>query len=325
MKLLLILLLIIIIIIFYYYENFTDNKIVIPLKEYENYSLDNYFIYDNIFDLIDSNQNIKTDNNILIYLINYSSGFGSVLTVFIQNDYYLKELNSNIITLPCYNTNTFNFKYHEPSYNNSFFLYFKYKNKDIDLSKYKIYFAKSNVIDNYPFFNSVFPTLSSDINKNYINYFRSKFEYIVNTNVVNYITTIKYTTLIGIHIRSLAQKITHLQDYLNISIKDRLLNLKLKIDNNYSSYQIFIITDVSMYLNIAKEIFGTIYYLEDIARINTENDSIPELDNYTGYKLGSDILNECLCLSLCDKIYVSHSNIPYIISIMNPNIDMEEY
>jgi hypothetical protein len=318
-------LIIILIIIFCCYESFTEDKIVIPLKDYENYPVNNYIIYDNILSLIESNPNIKTDNNILIYLINYTFGFGSVLTIFIQNDYYLKELNSNIITLPCYNTNTSNFKYHEPSYNNSFFLYFKYKNKDIDLSKYKIYFAKSNVIDNYPFFNSVFPTLSSDINKNYINYFRSKFEYIVNTNVVNYITTIKYTTLIGIHIRSLAQKITHLQDYLNISIKDRLLNLKLKIDNNYSSYQIFIITDVSMYLDIAKEIFGTIYYLEDIARINTENDSIPELDKYTGYKLGSDILNECLCLSLCDKIYVSNSNIPYIISIMNPNINMEEY
>ena len=39
----------------------------------------------------------------------------------------------------------------------------------------------------------------------------------------------------------------------------------------------------------------------------------------------TDILNECLALSMCDKIYVSNSNIPFIITLINPEIKMELY
>lgn len=296
------------------------------LKDYENFPIDNYHIYENIDILLQENSNIKSDENILIFLINWPYGFGSALTVFTQNDYYLNELNPNIITLPYNNNNTRNFKYHEPDYNNSFFLYFKYTNSDINLSKYKIYFVKSTVL-NYNFFMPKFPPLTDDINKKFIYYFRSKFNSINNINTINYMNSIKYTTLIGIHIRSIAQKKAENSKYLDISIEHRLLNLKIKLDNEYTSYQIFIITDVLLYLDMAKNIFNNIYYLEDIARINTEKDSIPLLGKYTGYKLGSDIMNECLALSLCDKIYISRSNIPFIVSMINPDTNhiMEEY
>lgn len=172
-----------------------------------------------------------------------------------------------------------------------------------------------------------FPPLTDDINKKFIYYFRSKFNSINNINTINYMNSIKYTTLIGIHIRSIAQKKAENSKYLDISIEHRLLNLKIKLDNEYTSYQIFIITDVLLYLDMAKNIFNNIYYLEDIARINTEKDSIPLLGKYTGYKLGSDIMNECLALSLCDKIYISRSNIPFIVSMINPDTNhiMEEY
>ncbi len=66
-------------------------------------------------------------------------------------------------------------------------------------------------------------------------------------------------------------------------------------------------------------------YLPDIKRISNEGDSIPQLESYKGFILGKDILSECLLLSLCDHVFVSISNIPYIITLLNPNISLEEY
>ena len=131
--------------------------------------------------------------------------------------------------------------------------------------------------------------------------------------------------IIGIHIRSIAQKKAHDPNYLNKYIDDRLLELKTKIEKQYSKYEIFIMTDVNHYIEKSKQIFDKINYFENIARIDNEDDSIPSLGHLTGYKLGADIINECYALSLCDKIFVSNSNIPYIISLINPSIDMEEY
>ena len=47
-------------------------------------------------------------------------------------------------------------------------------------------------------------------------------------------------------------------------------------------------------------------------------------DEQSGYKLGLDILNECFALSLCDKVFLTPSNIMFIISTMNPYIEKEE-
>jgi hypothetical protein len=85
-------------------------------------------------------------------------------------------------------------------------------------------------------------------------------------------------------------------------------------------------TDISFYIDIAKAIFTEVYYFENITRIGEEHDIITRLPlDKSGYKLGSDILNECFALSLCDKIYVSNSNIVCLVSQMNPNIIMELY
>ncbi len=297
------------------------------MKDYENISKNNYHIYDNINNLITNNPDINTSNNIIIFLINWPHGFGSALTVFIQNMYYINNLNPNIITLPHFSQNNNNFKYSENNYNNSFFLYFKYKKIINNLSSYKILFAYSTVLDNIAFFESGPIVMSSVINKSYITLFNDKFKYIKNEDVLNKITIIKNDNkpLLGIHIRSIMQKKIHQIDYISIPLIDRLKQLKIKIDNEYDNYNIFIITDVSLYLNLAQSIFNKIYFIKNINRINSEDDSIPLLEEYTGYKLGMDILNECFALSLCNKIYISNSNIPFIISIMNPDIIMEDY
>jgi hypothetical protein len=74
-----------------------------------------------------------------------------------------------------------------------------------------------------------------------------------------------------------------------------------------------------------KTLFGTIHYLDYIKRIYNEGDSIPQLDRYSGSILGRDIMDECYGLSLCDKVYMSNSNVPFIVTMMNQEVDMEEY
>ena len=80
-----------------------------------------------------------------------------------------------------------------------------------------------------------------------------------------------------------------------------------------------------LYINIAKAIFTTsnIYYNDFISRIqydmgnNKYCDSVVNLGKYTGFKLGSDILYECLSLTNCDFYYVSVTNIAYITSYIS--------
>jgi hypothetical protein len=89
-------------------------------------------------------------------------------------------------------------------------------------------------------------------------------------------------------------------------------------------YNVFIATDVNAYLNYSKSLFKSVYYLDFISRIDNENDSVPQLQE-VGFKLGSDILYDCLALSMCDRTYLSNSNIPYIVAILNPDLPTIEY
>jgi len=304
------------------YNNKNENNI---LKKYENIPC-NDKIYENIDILLSNNPNIKNDKYIIINFVNGDSGFGSQMTFFMQNKCYFYELNKNIICLPYFNKNGNNFKYHDERFNNSFFLYFKKKNDINNLSDYQIFFVNTNYI-NYDIVTFVIPIMSNTINKKFIENFKNDFNIIKNDEVIFKINNLKKEKKIfGIHIRSIAQKKTHNNEYLSISIEDRLRNLKKKIDSETENYNIFLATDVISYIELSKKIFDNIYYFDNVSRIDSEEDSIPNIDNNDiGYKLGSDILNECLALSLCDKIFISNSNIPFIISIIDSNIDMEEY
>ena len=224
----------------------------------------------------------------------------------------------------CENTN--NFKYHATNLNNTFFKYFSYK-IDLDIiTEYKICYIRSTVIKDIPFFteNNIF--LNNKINNTYIDNFRKYFNLCIGKEVYDYIKNIKVDNkiLIGIHIRSLFQKKNHDNSFTNLSIKERLIIVKHKLDKLYDKYNIFIATDTNLYLEYANNLFTNIFYLDNIDRINNEEDSIPQLNNI-GFKLGRDILFDCLALSLCDTVFVSNSNIPIIIRTINPDVKMEEY
>ena len=131
--------------------------------------------------------------------------------------------------------------------------------------------------------------------------------------------------LIGIHLRSIAQKVKHYNEFLSTSYSDRLLKVKEKLDNELKEYSVFVMTDTNDHLELAKSIFGDIYYFDNVMRIDGQDDIMNVLSHeQSGYKLGLDILNECFALSLCDKVYLTKSNIVVIISTMNPHIEKIE-
>jgi hypothetical protein len=294
------------------------------LKDYENIAI-NDTVYENVENLINTNSNIKTDNNIIINIINGGSGFGSQLTIFMQILHYLKEVNPNIICLPHFSINISGFKYHENGYNNSFFLYYKRKIDVTNLENYKIYFANASVL-NTPFFEAGIPPMKYESNNKYITHFNNEYELIKPASLIKTINELK-KPLIGLHLRSMAQKHAHDPEYLSVPYSDRLPSIKKKLDSEYGQYSVFVMTETNDNINLAKSIFGNdIFYLDNILRIDGNEDIIPNLSIETsGYKLGVDILNECLAMSLCDKIFVTKSNIPIIISTINPNIEMEEF
>jgi hypothetical protein len=292
------------------------------LKDYENIPITDR-VYENIEDLINNNDEIKTASNIIINIVNGESGIGSQITLFMQNSYHLKEINPNIICLPHFSNNNHFFKYHDKNYNNSFFIYYKRKTHITNLVDYKIYFAKAS-ISNIPFFTSDVDTMKHEPNNKYITAFNSEYEYIKNNSVIKSISNIK-KPLIGIHLRSTAQKMVHESEFLSTSYSDRLSKMKEKLDNELKEYSVFVMTDTNDHLELAKSIFGDIYYFDNVMRIDGQSDIIPELSyEEVGYKLGLDILNECFALSLCDKVYLTKSNINVIITTMNPNIEREE-
>lgn len=313
------------------------------MELYENYPV-NKHVYSNIYELLDNNPNLQKETAI-IYLINWPYGFGSALTIYIQNAIFLNKINKNLIVLPHYSNNTRNFKYHDETLNNSFFKYFKSNqvlNVDTNnMNNTNIYFAKTVVLANEGKMSFQIPIKSNEINKRFVEYFLNNYTPIVNKNVKEYINKIreanKSKPLIGIHIRSTAQKRLECNDYLEIEFENRLLDVKRKIENNYPNAVIFIATDVELYITKMKELFGkggekekekekdNVYYLDYIKRIYNEGDSIPQLDKYKGYTLGSEIMDDCYALSLCDKIYISNSNIPFLVTLMNDTVKMEEY
>jgi len=299
------------------------------LNPYENIDISGLTIYHDINSLISDNENIKTESNIIINLLNGTSGMGSQLSLIMQNMYYFKEMNPNIICLPHFSKNNDHFKYHNPKYFNSFFLYFKRKENILDISNYKQYCLQLGIIDSYPFFNPIAPIMQSEPNNKYITNFNKEYDFIRLPEIVDNINRLKKEKpLIGLHMRSYVQKKIHQDSYITISIKDRLTKVKEKLDSENKDYSIFLATDVVTYIDIAKTIFNNdIYYFDNITRMVDDNeDVITQLtDDQAGYKLGSDILNECLALSMCNKVYLSFSNTMYTVSLFNPDVIMEEY
>jgi hypothetical protein len=222
------------------------------------------------------------------------------------------------------------------NYNNSFFLYFKYLKKINENIKY--YFILSNCVltdQQYPFIQpQSIDGLNVDdieININHSKYFKENFELKIGDNIINNINNIKKVTnlpLIGIHIRSIMQLISH-RFGRDINIESKLFKIKNKLDKQYANYNIFFATDVSSYIDMAKTIFteSNIYYNDFISRIKNDTgekytmhsycDSVINLEEYTGFKLGSDILYDCLSLINCDYYYVSVTNIAFVTSYIN--------
>ena len=301
----------------------------IELSDYEDCPISGR-VYSNVHELVNTDPNIKTDKRVIVFLTNWMYGFGSALTIYMQNALFLKDVNPNIIALPHYSTNTKNFKYHDERLNNSFFLYYKYtqeSERHVDIRNSKIYFVKSVLLQT-PFVSGQFPILADETNVRFIDFFRSQFILRPNENdVASYMQSIRRQgkELIGIHIRSIAQKQNECPGYLNVTFEKRLVDLKQKIEEIHPNAVLFIASDVELYIENAKKLFGDFHYLDYITRIENEGDSIPQLEAYKGYKLGCDILDDCLALSLCDKIYISNSNIPFIITLMNKEVPMEEY
>jgi hypothetical protein len=295
---------------------------------YENTTVNN--CYESL-DILINNHDLKTKNAI-IFLVNNDNGFGSNLTVLIQNMLYLKSINNNLHVLGHFSINGHNFKYHDSTVNNSFFYYFKYL-KEIE-NNIEIYYVKLNFI-NYNFIELP-PTFDNITNKLYSDTFKNNFTLKIGNNISNQINEIKENTtklLIGLHIRSLAQIISVTNDK-NEKIENRITTIKNMLDKQYSSYNLFIATDVQEYIDIIIEKYKNtdvkIYFNNFISRIKDHgdgkngllygyNDSIINLYKYTGFKLGEDIINDCLSLINCDYYYVSITNIAFITMFLNNN------
>jgi hypothetical protein len=294
-------------------------------------------VYRNIDDLLNNNPKLYTDECI-VFCINCGSGFGSQLTLLTQHGLYLKKINPKLHCLGHFSINNRNFKYHVDNYNNSFFLYFKYL-KDIT-ENVKCYFVNTSTDvlrdDQFPFIQSQHTDGLNvddiDINKQHSSYFKENFELKIGADIVKNINNIKQHTnlpLIGIHVRSMAQVIAH-SFGREATIEPKLLKIKAGLDAKYKNYNVFFVTDVSSYINIATAIFkeNTVFYNDFISRINNDKgekhtlyynycDSVVNLEQFTGFKLGSDIIYDCLSLISCDEYYVSITNVAYITSFIN--------
>jgi hypothetical protein len=295
-------------------------------------------VYNDIQVMLRSNPSLYQEECI-VFLVNGNSGFGSQLTLITQYSLYLKNINKNIHCLGHFSINNDNFKYHDTNYNNSFFLYFKYlKNISNNIKYYFVDLSKSVLSNNlFPFIQpQSIDGLNVDnieINKIHSNYFKENFELKIGDHIINNINNIKTTTnlpLIGIHLRSMLQLVAH-NHGREVNLESKLLKIKNILDNKYKNYNIFFVTDVLEYINLAKKIFveKEVYYNDFISRIKNDIgekikigsycDSIVNLEEYTGFKLGSDILYDCLSLVNCDNYYVSVTNIAFIASYINKN------
>ena len=128
---------------------------------YENIGFKNYKLYYDVIELFKNEPQISTQKNTIIFMRNSMSGLGSQLTIFSQNSHYVyTHINSNIICIPHYSENNQQFKYHDESFENSFFIYFKfieaYKNmlNNTNIEDWNIYFCQSIFwIPNHPEFD----------------------------------------------------------------------------------------------------------------------------------------------------------------------------
>lgn len=297
------------------------------LRSFENYPITTT-PYESVEKLVIANPAIRGSHNSVVFLINWGYGFGSALTVFIQNSYFLHLINPTIKVIPLFCKNTDHFKYHDTSLNNTFFRYFESRliTDDIEMKTQTTYFAHSVPVDSLPFFSAELPPVRHQPNDAYIEHFYQRFRLRIGQHIADYVNTIRRPNipLVGIHIRSIAQKHAHLPSYMVKDINTRLREVKTELDVHHALYDVFIATDVSLYIDYAKTIFGEIHFIDSVSRINNEGDSVPQLHE-VGFKLGSDILYDCLALSLCDTTYVSKSNIPFIISVLNPSVNIIEY
>ena len=291
---------------------------------YENVKPD--VIYNNVHELINSNPNVK-EEECVVFFINGDSGFGSQLTLLTYYGIFLMNLNNNIHCLGHFSVNNSNFKYHDDNKINSFFMYFRYLKSIPD--NLNCYFVKLSTVLIETGISFILPQSVEGLNvddiennKIHANYFKNNFELIIGDHIVTNILNIKEETkipLIGIHLRSSFQIKCHPYGR-TFDIEEKLLKIKFDLDKKFGKYNIFLITDVSNYIDMVKNIFkySYVYYNDFISRIDVDTvDSVINLTKYTGFKLGSDIIYDCLSLINCDFYYVSVTNIAFISSYIN--------
>ena len=320
-------------------DNFTINmKNIREIEEaYETIDLTKIPEKKSLDELLSNPSFIKCKTPI-IYYKNGGSGFGSQLTLFTQFIECISKSipnDSNAICIPWFAFNSNGFKYAEPGVMNSFFLYFKAINHNELSERIKnieniFVFNNPNPIDSCtPFVKTNVPLMAIPQNKAQIMSFRNHFKLKIGNDIRNEMKNIKIRPLIGVHLRSDAQKIAHEMEYLQKgTAMQRFSNLKKTLDEKYKTgYSVFIATDTNLYLKNAKEIVkDNLYFIDNITRAEGEVDSMPSIEK-GGYELGCNILSDCLALSLCDEIYISPSNIMYIVCYIgdDPNINIIEF
>jgi hypothetical protein len=305
-------------------------------------------IYKNLQHLLAERKTQLKNETSILFFMNGDSGLGSQLTQFEHNAYYLYTyFNPRLYCYPYFYKNNDFFKYHDDRYGakNTFFMYFRATRlPPVDAKLDKIYFLENRYYGYFPFFVYKTPPVSLEHNAVMLRHFYNTFNLRIGENVFQYISKIRENEakpLVGLHVRSAFQKKHHSDRYLSVPIRQRLENLKRHLDEVYGGaaatatapdpakkcpYVLFLATDTNLYIQWCREIFGedVVQYIENIDRIDTEEDSVPNLKN-SGFKLGADILYDCLALSLCDCAFVSNSNIPFIINMLNLDLPMFEY
>jgi len=263
---------------------------------WENIYFKNYKVYTDIIELYKNEPQISNQDNTIIFMKNSMSGLGSQMTIFSNNSHYAySKINSNILYIPHYSENNPQFKYHDETYANSFFIYFEltdiYKNrlKNTNITDWNIYFCYATTwIPNYPKFDRYsFEDYYSSNNNIFYNYFRSLFKLYNSIYTIKNKYNIEYTNIpdinnkhndhkiIGIHLRSDMHYRDEYQYNRIISVKETLYKLKERFDDLYkNSYSIFIATDISTYIEYCKEIFINdsikLYYIPEIDRIDSD-------------------------------------------------------
>jgi hypothetical protein len=301
----------------------------------ENITYDyNIPIYKNITQLLAQRKNELRKETSILFFMNGDSGLGSQLTQFAQCAYFLNaHFNPNLYCYPYFYSNNDFFKYYDPRFpgKNTFFMYFRAARVPPDNAKLdNIYFIENHFYSYYPFFIYNTPPVAIPNNEIMLRHYYNSFNLRIGENIFNYINEIRTnepdSRVIGLHVRSAFQKRHHSGGYLQMPIRMRLEKLRERLRGQ--KYVIFLATDTKLYIKWCVEIFGAdrVQYIENIERIENEEDSVPNFSAAaTGFKLGADILYDCLALSLCDYCFVSNSNIPFIINMLNMEIPMFEY